>query len=195
MAGEGVPRAPAPHDEAELVRRAQCGDMHAFAELVRAHQRVAQRVAWVLAAADGEDAVQEAFLKAWKGLPRFREESPFRPWLLRIVANEAHNRRRSRGRAQAHDARAAALVPATAASVEELAVGGDDRRALVEALACLPERDRTVLVLRFLCDLSEHETAAALRCARGTVKSRTSRALARLRMHLDATGAAQEVGP
>ena len=71
----------------------------AYEELVRRYQDVAVRTAHVIApAADADDAAQEAFVKAWIALPRFRHGSPFRPWLLQIVANEARNRRRSAGR-------------------------------------------------------------------------------------------------
>jgi RNA polymerase sigma-70 factor, ECF subfamily len=69
------------------------------------------------------------------------------------------------------------------ASPETLVLAGARRETLLAALAALDERDRSVLTCRYLLDLSEEETAAALGCRRGTVKSRTSRALARLRAH------------
>src|SRR5436190_7728488 len=87
-----------PLEESELVRRARRGDERAFAELVRMHQQIAFRVAYLITGNEAEDAVQEAVLKAWRALGRFRPGAPFRPWLLRIVANEARNRRRSAGR-------------------------------------------------------------------------------------------------
>ena len=89
--------------EAEFVERARNGDVGAFEALVRAHQEVAFRSAWIVSggADDSEDAAQEAFVKAFAALPRFRSGAPFRPWLLTIVANEARNRRRSAGRREA----------------------------------------------------------------------------------------------
>jgi len=80
------------------VRRARRGDERAFAELVRMHQEIAYRIAYLISGDEGEDAVQDGVLKAWRALGRFRPGAPFRPWLLRIVANEARNRRRSSGR-------------------------------------------------------------------------------------------------
>ena len=88
-----------PTEDAEAIARARGGDVAAYEELVRRYQDVALRTAYLVCPeTDADDAVQEAFLKAYAALPRFREGAPFRPWLLRIVANEARNRRRSAGR-------------------------------------------------------------------------------------------------
>jgi RNA polymerase sigma-70 factor (ECF subfamily) len=137
-------------------------------------------------AAEAEDAVQDALVKAWRALGRFRRGSPFRPWLLRIVANEARNRRRSSGRRAALALRAAreesSSNPGNAApSPETAVVAAAERERLLAALDGLPEDARVVLVCRFLLELSEAETAAALDVRPGTVKSRTARALDRLR--------------
>src|SRR4029077_10773432 len=85
-----------PPEDSELVERARRGDEDAYEELVRAYQGIAFRTAYVIAgsASDAEEAAQEAFVKAYRALGRFRPGSPFRPWLLQIVANEARNRRR-----------------------------------------------------------------------------------------------------
>jgi RNA polymerase sigma-70 factor, ECF subfamily len=122
-------------------------------------------------AAEAEDAVQEALVKAWRALGRFRAGEPFRPWLLRIVANEARNRRRASGRRLKLSARVAA-EPATQPA---------DADGLLAALNELPHDAQAVLACRYLLGLSEQETAAALGVRRGTVKSRTARALDRLR--------------
>ncbi len=165
--------------------RAQRGDEHAFETLVRAHWEVAFRLAYVITrnAADAEDAAQEAAFKGWRALPRFRTSEPLRPWLLRIVANEARNRRRSAGRrAQlALRVEAAQLSGGAAPSPEDLTVAAEQRGRLLAELEALPEQARMVLACRFLLDLSEAETAAVLGVRPGTVKSRTARALARLR--------------
>ena len=121
-------------------------------------------------------------MKAWRALGRFRTAEPFRPWLLRIVANEARNRRRAAGRRARLAATAAAQPSGDAApSPETLAVTADESRRLLEALNELPEPARLVLTCRYLLGLSEQETAAALGVRPGTVKSRTARALDLLR--------------
>lgn len=157
------------------------------------HQAIAFRVALVNAGdrADAEEAVQDAFVKAYRALGRFRDGAPFRPWLLRIVANEARNRRRSAGRRAALPLRdVGAAAPGDAAPSPEATVLSAERRGeLLDALARLDERDRDVLVHRYLLELDERETAQALGVRRGTVKSRTSRALERLRADLGEVGA------
>jgi RNA polymerase sigma-70 factor (ECF subfamily) len=176
-----------PLGERELVRRARRGDDRAFAELVRMHQEIAYRVAYLIAGDDAEDAVQEAVLKAWRSLARFRPAAPFRPWLLRIVANEARNRRRAAGRRSALALRAGREdVSGDAAPSPQAAVhAADERTRLLAALERLPDEARLALGCRYLLDLSEAETAAALGIRRGTVKSRVSRALERLRETYD----------
>jgi RNA polymerase sigma-70 factor (ECF subfamily) len=171
-----------PLEERELVRRARRGDERAFAELVRMHQDIAFRVAYLISGDEAEDALQDGVLKAWRALRRFRPGAPFRPWLLRIVANEARNRRRSAGRRAALALRAAEASSGDAApSPEATVLDAERRRELLAALESLPDDHRLVLECRFLLDLSEEETAAVLGIRRGTVKSRTSRALERLR--------------
>jgi len=96
---EGRPLVVEQSSDAELIERARKGEVMAYESLVRRYQDAAVRTAYVIAPdGDAEDAVQEAFVKAYRALGRFRAGSPFRPWLLRIVANEARNRRRSAGR-------------------------------------------------------------------------------------------------
>ena len=172
--------------EGELLARAQAGDADAYAALVRAHQDIAFRTALLITqnAADAEEAAQDAFVKAWRALGRFREGAPLRPWLLTIVANEARNRRRSAGRRAALALRAAQEQGA-GSSAEAEALELESRGALLGALSRLRPDDRLVLGCRYLLELSEAETAAALRVKTGTVKSRTSRALERLRAHAD----------
>ena len=174
-----------PLDESDLIGRAKRGDTHAYEDLVYAHQGIAFRTAYVIAgnAADAEEAAQDGFVKAWRALGRFREGAPFRPWLLRIVANEARNRRRSAGR-RAHLAlRAATEQPSggAAPSPEAAFLSAEQRESLLAAVNELPDDQRTVISLRYFVGLSEHETAEALGVPAGTVKSRTARALERLR--------------
>jgi RNA polymerase sigma-70 factor (ECF subfamily) len=165
----------------ELLRRARSGDREAYGVLVRRHQEVAFRTAYAICrdAAEAEDATQEAFIKAHRALGRFRAGSPWRPWLLRIVANEARNRRRSAGRRE-HLVQLAAAGEAVTEAPDYTAA------ELTRAIDRLEAPHREVVLLRHVLELSESETAAALRCRPGTVKSRLSRALARLREELDA---------
>lgn len=176
--------------DTELVGRAQAGDIEALCELVERHRVVALRVGYAIVGSEAEDVVQEAFVRAARSLDRFRSDAPFRPWLVTIVANEARNRRRSTSRREALQLRVAHRDnPAQAgtsgtASTEEIAMANEQRRWLLQAVAGLPDRDREVIALRYFADLSEAETASALGCPAGTVKSRLVRALARLRASL-----------
>ena len=153
------------------------------------YQALAFRTAYLLtgSSADAEDAAQVGFVKAWTALPRFRPGAPFKPWLLRIVANEAHNRRRSAGRAAGLALRATAARPPddAAPSPEGAALGREEREELLAAVNRLDERDRDVLTCRYFLELSEEETAQVLDVRRGTVKSRTARALERLRAEVE----------
>jgi RNA polymerase sigma-70 factor (ECF subfamily) len=181
-----------PPSEAALVDRARRGDPAAYEALVRAHQDIAFRTARLFAgsAADAEEAAQEAFVKAWRALPRFRAGAPFRPWLLAIVGNEARNRRRAAGRRAGLALRAAAERSSgdAAPSPEAALLAGGARDELLAALATLDERDRAVIACRYVLELGEQETAEVLGCRRGTVKSRLSRALGRMRAELERSG-------
>lgn len=174
--------------EADLVERARRGDAAAFEELVRAHQDVAFRTAWTVSggADDAEDAAQEAFVKAYRALERFRPGASFRAWLLAIVANEARNRRRAAGRRTSLTLRLPVdpRPDAEVQSPEAAVMAGERRAALLAGLEQLSDIDRQVITLRYLLQLSEAETAAALDVPPGTVKSRLSRGLAHLREEL-----------
>jgi RNA polymerase sigma factor (sigma-70 family) len=180
-----------PPTQEELVERARRGDGAAFGALVRDHEELAFRTAYLITrnAADAEDAAQAALVKAFYALPRFRREAPLRPWLLAIVANEARNRRRGGGRREALALRAAHELPSgdAAPSPEGRLLAAEQRAELLAALEALGEDDRLVLSCRYLLELSEAETADVLSVRRGTVKSRTSRALERLRAQLGVT--------
>jgi RNA polymerase sigma-70 factor (ECF subfamily) len=168
--------------EETLVERARRGDPAAFEELVVSYQSIAFRTAFVIAgdAADAEEAAQDAFVKAHRALRRFRSGEPFRPWLLAIVANEARNRRRTRGRRTTLALRATE-PEVSAEDPEATTLARERRERLLTVVEQLRADDRDVLACRYFLELSEEETAAALGVARGTVKSRTHRALARLR--------------
>jgi RNA polymerase sigma-70 factor (ECF subfamily) len=178
-----------PLEDADLVERASQGDVGAYEELVRRHQRVAVRVAYLAggSAAEAEDATQEAFVKAFRALPRFRRGAAFRPWLLAIVANEARNRRRAANRRSRLAARVAAVEGEdrpegdAAPSPEAAVLAGEERATLIRALWAMRPEDRLVIGYRYFLELNEADMAEALDVPRGTVKSRLSRALDRLR--------------
>jgi RNA polymerase sigma factor (sigma-70 family) len=151
----------------------------AYASLVRAHEPAARRLSHVLCGGEGDDAVQEAIVKGWYSIDAYREEAPFRTWLLRIVANQAHNRRRSAGRRSAYELRL--VDDQVGPSPESQVLEEEQRRALLAAVASLPEKLRDVVTCRHLLDMSEAETADVLGVPVGTVKSRLSRGLDRLR--------------
>ena len=177
-----------PLEDSELIELAVGGDVRAYEELVRRYRRIAERTAYVItrSATEAEEATQEAFVKAFYALSRFRKDAAFKPWILKIVANEGRNRLRSAGRRAALVVRVGEDRPSgDAAPSPEVALLDDEKReALIRAVNRLPEADREVIACRYFLDLSESETAAVLGCARGTVKSRTSRAMDRLRDRL-----------
>ncbi len=190
--GSGVDEGPQ-IDEATLLARVRDGDHDAYAAVVRRHSAMAIRTAAMLGAGtDAEDVAQEAFVKAYRALGRFRPGAPFRPWLLAIVANEARNLHRTVRRRSDRELRPLADVP-TDGPAEALEIR--ERQQLVRrALDALPADQREVLVCRYLLELDERETATVLGLSPGTVKSRTSRGLRRLRTGLTADVGAQEVG-
>jgi RNA polymerase sigma-70 factor (ECF subfamily) len=174
-------------DDAEAVALAQRGDLDAYEHLVGKYTAAAHRAAALLGAGDdADDVVQEAFVKAYRKIGLCRDT--FRPWLLTIVANETRNLHRSRRRREALVVRSAARADAPVTGPDDpaaAALAAERRATLAAALGTLDDRHRDVLICRYLLELSESETAAALGCTKGTVKSRTFRALLRLRAHLD----------
>ena len=171
--------------ESVLVGRARDGDQFAYEQLVAIHQRIALRTAYLIIrdAGEAEDIVQEAFIKAYRALARFHRGAPFRPWLLKIVTNEARDRWHAAGRRGDLAARVATQAPTEQpeASPESAVLGSEQTTELLAAVDRLKEIDQLVVACRYFLDLSEAETANVLGCPAGTVKSRLSRALARLR--------------
>ena len=153
---------------------------------------MALRTALLLGAGpDAEDVVQEAFVKAYGALGRFRDGAAFRPWLLQIVANETRNLHRAAGRRAARERSSwrltePLLLAAPAAEDPAATVLLREQRAqLVHGLGRLSEPHRRVVTCRYLLELDEAETATVLGWPRGTVKSRLHRALAQLSQALD----------
>jgi RNA polymerase sigma factor (sigma-70 family) len=168
------------------VARARAGDRDAYARLVARYGALAHRTAYLLGAGhEAEDVVQEAFVKAYRALGSFREGAAFRPWLLRIVANETSNLHRSSRRRRSLELRLAE-PDVDPDQPEHAALTAAARAAVLAAVNAMPARDRQVLTCRYFLDLSEAETAEVLAWPRGSVKSRLSRAIAKLRRELPA---------
>lgn len=172
-------------DERDAVARARSGDQDAFAYLVRQHEALAFRAAFLIVRdeAEAQDVAQEAFVRAYQALGRFDAAQPFRPWLLRIVTNLALNSLRGSRRRNAAGDRYErdATRPASFPSPEATVAARDEARAVWEAIAALTAGDQQVLYLRYFLGASERETAIAIGRPEGTVKSRLHRALGRLR--------------
>jgi RNA polymerase sigma-70 factor (ECF subfamily) len=154
------------HDEAELVRRAQLGSAAAFEQLVlrRGQQLYRYLLVRVRDEPDALDALQESLTAAWQGLPSLKDRERFWPWLVGIAAHKAADTARRR-------------VPVVDPSIDLL----DSDESVLEishALGSLSPQFREVLLLRYLLQLSEEETAEALGVRVGTVKSRSARARA-----------------
>jgi len=170
-----------------LVQLAQRGDAGAFDALVRRYQHKVVKLVlrYVRDPAEAEDIAQEAFIKAYRALPRFRGDSAFYTWLYRIAINTAKNVLASRGRSPIqyevdrsddddhHDVVANLKDTATP---EALALTEEIRSIVTSAIDALPEDLRTAIQLRELEGLSYEEIAAAMECPVGTVRSRIFRA-------------------
>lgn len=166
--GAPPPASPDPAD-AELVRRAQLGSAAAFEQLVVALGPVIHRylVHRLRNDAEARDALQETLAAAWQGLPRLDHPGKLRAWLLGIAANKAADVLRRR-------------PPAPALELELQGREDESLLEIREAILTLPPKFRDVVLLRYLLQLSEEESAAALGIRLGTLKSRTARARAAL---------------
>jgi RNA polymerase sigma-70 factor (ECF subfamily) len=160
----------------------------AYEEIVERYREPVFRAAYLVtrSSADAQEAAQDAFVKAYGALGRFRPGSPLKPWLLRIAVNESLNRVRAAARRDALAVRAAAERPPEDAdqSPEAALLAAEQRRELLHAIERLREEDRLAIACRYFLDLSEREAAQVLGWRRGTLKSRLSRALVRLREQL-----------
>ena len=178
-------------DERELIRRAGQGDQEAFRQLVETSQAPAYRLALRMCGGDAalaEDAAQEAFLAAWRGLPRFRGDSRFSTWLYRLTTNAAIDWLRREKRHRGMDDVTELELPDDGPGPQDQAEQAEAQQTVRRALSRLSEEHRQVLLLRYMQELDYAEIAAALEISEGTVKSRISRAKMRLRELLDGSG-------
>ncbi|MDA9941765.1 RNA polymerase sigma factor RpoE [Luminiphilus sp.] len=169
----------------QLVQRAQRGDLRAFDLLVLKYQgRIGALVSrYITDPSEVEDVTQEAFIKAYRAIDKFRGDSAFYTWLYRIAANAAKNhlvsrRRRPGADATIEDAELGqqAELLADVGTPEAVAMGEELAVVVEEALAALPEELRAALTLREFEGLSYDDIAAVLDCPVGTVRSRIFRA-------------------
>jgi RNA polymerase sigma-70 factor, ECF subfamily len=174
--------------DAELVTAVRSGEPRAMEALMRRHNRTLYRTARAILRddAEAEDAVQEAYIRAYRGLEGFRGESKLSTWLVRIVANEALMRRRRRARSAEVIPMDTGEQPETAemandASPELETLRGQMRELLEARIDRLPDAYRAVFVLRALEEMSVEETAAALGIPGPTVRTRYFRARSLLR--------------
>ena len=169
--------------EAALVRQARAGSQAAFARLVAIHEKplrgFLRKSGWI----DADDIAQEAFVAAWAGLPKLREDEGFRAWLYGVAWKKALSQRRGAQRAAARDEAWRGEQELEAAAE----VGAEDRMALEKALATLPEDQRACVTLSLGQGWSHAEVADALGLPLGTVKSHVTRGRERLLAVLGAT--------
>jgi len=182
--------------ERELIKRVLAGETDLFYELIRPYERgVFLAAASILSNdADAEDAAQESFLKAYRNLASFRQESKFSTWLIQIAINDAKMRLRKDRRHlyesidAGQEASEGDYIPTDFADWREIPSEALEqselREALNNALKSLPEKYRTVLVLRDVQQMTIAETARALGISEENVKTRTSRARLQMRDHL-----------
>ena len=191
--GATTMQIPANGAESRLIERVRSGDNEAFYELVHPHERSVFLAALSILRneSDAEEVAQEAILKAFRNLGRFRGEAKFSTWLIQITINEArmkvrndrqylydsleNGRRSDDGDYMPRDFADWREIPSQALGRKEL------RRALAQALASLPEKYRSVLVLRDVQQMSIHETAQVLGITEANVKTRLSRARLQMR--------------
>lgn len=178
-------------EEKDLIRRAGQGDSDAFRQLVETYQAPVYRLALRMCGGDAalaEDAAQEAFLAAWRGLPRFRGDSRFSTWLYRLTTNAAIDWLRREKRHRGMDDVTELELPDDGPGPQDQAEQAEAQQTVRRALSRLSEEHRQVLLLRYMQELDYAEIAAALEISEGTVKSRISRAKMRLRELLDGSG-------
>ena len=179
--GAEAKQAGPPPDEALLVRRAAAGDRSAFAALVQAHQGYLRKLLGRVCRGDqarADDLAQEAFVRAWRALPKFRGEARFRTWLTRLAYSALAAERPALPRADE--------APPELDAHSDFAPHIDWRIDLDRAMAGLCEPQRHALLLCYGADLSHAEAAQVLGWPLGTVKTQVLRAKARLRAQLQA---------
>ena len=172
-------------EDLEIIERIRAGDIEAYAVLVRKHQaRIRSYCLWTLRnGAEADDAAQEVFIKAYRGLGSFRGSAGFSTWIYRIAVNHCRDLVRKAAKERLNES-LDALRERDGEAADALASTEDpmkDRRRMIqEALDRLPEQYRTILILREAEGLSYDELAKFLGCSLDAVKARLKRARAQL---------------
>ncbi|MEN8374689.1 MAG: sigma-70 family RNA polymerase sigma factor [Gemmatimonadota bacterium] len=169
-------------DDASLVRRARLGDERALETLVLRHQDVAFDAAFRVVGDEdtAADVAQDAFLKAFKGLDRFREEASFRTWLIRIVINTARSALRTRGRRRERSLESVD-EPVSQEDPARIALIRTEADRVGERLAELPEKQRLAITLRVFEGMSYREIAEACGSTEGAMRVNYHMGIKRLR--------------
>ncbi len=171
-------------DEQALVQLAVRRDIDAWELLVRAHQEVVFRLAYLFCADpdEAEDLSQETFIRAYRHIDQFDASRPLRPWVLGIAANLARNRLRSAGRYLAALSRFASKeTDQGPRSIEDHSLERIEAQTLWRAIRRLGEDEQQLLYLRFFLEMPLEEVAESMSIPTGTVKSRLHRTLLRLK--------------
>jgi RNA polymerase sigma factor (sigma-70 family) len=178
---------PAREGEQDLIARAVTGDHEAYARLVRPYERVAYRIAAAITGwnADAEEATQNAHVKAYRSLHRFRAGAAFRPWLLRIVVNEAHNVCRAERRHVRLGSRAAEQHETAIEGADEALIAREEVETVLGAVGRLPDADRLAVALRYFAELPDAEAASFLGTSAEAYRVRLLRARRRLQTLLE----------
>ena len=174
-------------NETELIRSAQNGDAQAFEQLITTYQQNVFNLAYRMIRNydDASDIAQEAFLKAYVNLPRFKGNSKFSTWLYRITTNVCLDEIKKRKKVQTYsmsenieteEGEISREIEDKSANIERNFERSEQQKMVNEAIDNLPEKHRLVIVMRDINNMSYEEIAAALQCSEGTVKSRINRA-------------------
>jgi RNA polymerase sigma-70 factor (ECF subfamily) len=175
-----------------IARAGQEARADAFRSLAALHLDASKRLAHAILgdSSEAEDAVQDAFVRAWRGWSGLRDLDRFEPWFHRILVNTCRNRLRTLGRVRVDDISAEVAL----AQPGDAFANAQDREVVALALAGLDRDHRIVVVLRYYADLSVDQIAARTGVPSGTVKSRLHHALRRLHLALDGESAAEVSG-
>lgn len=173
----------------KLIKKAQAGDSEAFHELVKIHDERVMILAYQLThnEQDAEDLYQEAFIKAYKNIGSFRFESQFYTWLYRITVNTAYNFKRKLSRlnlVEPDEERASGHLDWIADCNDKESSRGEIMGAVKSAMTVLPQKQRTVFILKHLENLKIKDIASILNISEGTVKRYLFRAMEKLRVEL-----------
>jgi len=174
-------------DEQHIIHRAKTGDNGAFRLLVSRHMKQAYNVAYSIVQNhhEAEEAAQDAFVRAFRFLGRFREDSEFSTWLYRIVVNVSLNRVKKMKRRMSRETDETRALTSAAADDMHIHENSDTMQHFEKVLHDLPTMQRAVVILRHLDGLSTKQVSSILRCSEGTVKTHLFRGLRNLRERLE----------